>query len=72
MLLDRRIVGKRLLDKECDTVVELLNPFHPGAGVAGGAEVIVHATNMPRDTINRETHVEVNLDMQNAYGCCLH
>jgi hypothetical protein len=27
MLLDRRIVGKCMLDKECTTIVELLNPF---------------------------------------------
>jgi hypothetical protein len=27
MLLDRRIVGKCLLDKECVAIVELLNPF---------------------------------------------
>jgi hypothetical protein len=27
MLLDRHIVGKCLLDKECTAIVELLNPF---------------------------------------------
>jgi len=68
MLLDRRIVGKCLLDKECAVIVELLNPFQLSAGVAGGAEVIVQATNMLRDTIDRETNAEVDLDLQNAYG----
>jgi hypothetical protein len=63
MLLDRRIVDKCLLDKECATIVELLNPFQLGVDVAGGAEAIVHATNMLRDTIDREMHVEVNLDL---------
>jgi hypothetical protein len=33
--------------------------------------VIVHATNMLRDTIDSKTHAEVNLDLQNAYRCCL-
>jgi hypothetical protein len=59
MLLDQRIVGKCLLDKECDTVVELLNPFQLGADVAGKAKAIVHATNMLSDTINYDMHVEV-------------
>jgi hypothetical protein len=27
---------------------------------------------MLRDTIDRETHAEVDLDLQNAYGHCLH
>jgi hypothetical protein len=45
-----------------------LNPFQLGAGVAGGAEAIMHATNMLRDTIDREMHAEVDLDLQNAYG----
>jgi hypothetical protein len=71
MLLDWRIVGKCLLDKECAAIAELLDPFQLNAGVAGGAEAIVHATNMLRDTIDRETHVEVDLDLQNAYRCCL-
>jgi hypothetical protein len=68
MLLDQRIVSKCLLDKECAVIVELLTPFQLGTGVAGGVEAIVHATNMLRDTIDRETHVEVDLDLQNAYG----
>jgi hypothetical protein len=63
MLLDRRIIDKCLLNKECAAVVELLNPFQFGAGVASGAKAIVHATNMLRDTINRETHDEVDLDL---------
>jgi hypothetical protein len=46
----------------------LLNPFQLSVGVAGGAKAIVHATNMLRDTIDCETHAEVNLDLQNAYG----
>jgi hypothetical protein len=71
MLLDRRIVGKCILDKECIAIIELLNPFQFSVGVAGGAEVIVHVTNMLRDTIDRETHAEVDLDLQNAYGRCL-
>ncbi len=37
-----------------------------------GTEVIVHATNLLRDTINHETHAEVDLDLQNAYGRYLH
>jgi hypothetical protein len=68
MLLDHRIVGKCLLDKECDAIAELLNPFQLGVGVAGGTEAIMHATNMLRDTINRKMHTEVDLDLQNAYG----
>jgi hypothetical protein len=72
MLLDRRIVGKCLLDKECATIVELLNPFQLGPGVAAKAEAIVHATNMLRDTIDHETHAKVDLDLHNAYGRCLH
>jgi hypothetical protein len=71
MLLDRRIVGKCLLDKEGAAITELLNPFQLGAGGANEAEGIVHATNMLRDTIDHKTHVEVDLDLQNAYGCCL-
>ncbi len=71
MLLDWRIVGECLLDKECVVIVELLNPFQLGASVAGGAEAIVHATNWLRDTIDYEMHVEVDLDLQNAYGRCL-
>jgi hypothetical protein len=67
MLLDRCIVGKCLLDKECAAIVELLNPFQLGAGVAGGAKAIVHATNMLRDTIDHNMHAEVDLDLQNAY-----
>jgi hypothetical protein len=63
MLLDRRIVGKCLLDKECDAFVELLNPFQFGAVVAGEVEAIMHATNMLRDTINHKTHAEVDLDL---------
>jgi hypothetical protein len=66
MLLDRRIVGKCLLDKECAAIVELLNPFQLGANVASGAEEIVHATK--HDTIVLERHAEVNLDLKNAYG----
>jgi hypothetical protein len=72
MLLDRRIVGKCLPDKESAVIVELLNPFQLGAGVAGGAEAIMHATNMLHDTIDRVTHAEVDLDLQNAYGRYLH
>jgi hypothetical protein len=71
MLLDRRIVDKCLLDKECAAIVELLNPFQLSVGVVDGVEVIVHATKIQRDTIDRETHAEVNLDLQNAYGRCL-
>jgi hypothetical protein len=71
MLLDRRIVGTCLLDKECAAIVEVLNPFQLGVGVVGGAKAIVHATNMLRDTIDREMHAEVDLDLQNAYGRCL-
>ncbi|CAN5966240.1 unnamed protein product [Sphagnum jensenii] len=71
MLPDRHIVSKCLLDKECTAIVELLNPFQLGADVIGGAEVIVHTTNMLRDTIDRETHAQVDLDLQNAYGRCL-
>ncbi len=63
MLLDRRIVNKCLLDKESAAIVELLNPFQLGAGVAGGAEVIMHTTNMLHDTIDRVTHAEVDLDL---------
>jgi hypothetical protein len=68
MLLDRRNVGKCVLDKECAAIAELLIPFQLDTGVAGGAEVIVHAINMLRETIDHETHVEVDLDLQNAYG----
>jgi hypothetical protein len=68
MLLDRRIVGKCLLDKECTTIAELLHPFQLGVGVASGAKVIVHATNMLFDTIDRKMHAEVDLDLLNAYG----
>jgi hypothetical protein len=71
MLLDRHIVSKCLLDKECVAIVELLNPFQLDAGVVSGAEAIVHATNMLHDIIDHETHVEVDLDLQNAYGRCL-
>jgi hypothetical protein len=71
MLLDRRIVGKCLLDKECAAIVELLNSFQLGAGVVGGAKAIMYDTNMLRDTIDRETHAKVDLDLQNAYGRCL-
>jgi hypothetical protein len=71
MLLDQRIIDKCLLDKECATIVELVDPFQLGVGVADGAEAIVHATNMLRDTIDFETHAEVDLDLQNAYGHCL-
>jgi hypothetical protein len=71
MLLDRCIVGKCLLDKDCIAIVGLLIPFELDTSVVGGAEVIVHATNMLCDTIDRETHAEVDLDLQNAYGCCL-
>jgi hypothetical protein len=63
MLLERRIVGKFLLDKECVAIAELMNPFQLGAGVAGGAEAIVNATNMLHDTIDRDTHAEVDLDL---------
>jgi hypothetical protein len=59
------------VDKECIAIVELLNPFQIGVGVVGEAEAIVHATNMLHENINCETHVEVDLDLQNAYGCCL-
>ncbi len=31
----------------------------------------MHATNRLCDTIDRKTHAEVNLDLQNAYGRCL-
>jgi hypothetical protein len=72
MLLDRRIVDKCLLDKECTVIVELLNPFQLSTDVAGGAEVIVHTTNMLRDSIDRKTFAEVDLDLQNAYGRRLH
>jgi hypothetical protein len=72
MLLDRHIVGKCLLDKESAAIVKLLNPFQLGAGVAGGAQAIVHATTMLCDTIDRETHAKVDLDLQNAYERCLH
>jgi hypothetical protein len=48
-----------------------MNPFQFGTGVAGGAEAIVHTTNLVRDTINRKTHAEVDLDLQNTYGRCL-
>jgi hypothetical protein len=63
MLFDRHIVGKCLLDKECAAIVELLNLFQLGVGVVGEAEAIVHATNMLRDTIDRETHAKDNLDL---------
>jgi hypothetical protein len=71
MLLDQHIIGKCLLDKECAAIAELLHPFQLGVDVADGVEVIVHATNMLHDTINRETHAEIDLDLQNAYGRCL-
>ncbi len=60
------------MDKGCVVIVELLNPFQLGVGVAGGVEAIVHATNMLRDTIDHKTHAEVNVDLQNTYGRCLH
>jgi hypothetical protein len=71
MLLDQRIIGKCLLDKECVAIAKLLNRFQFGAGVTSRAKAIVHATNMLHDTIDYETHVKVDLDLQNAYGCCL-
>jgi hypothetical protein len=71
MLFDLRIIGKCLLDKECATIAELLNPFELGASVAGGAEAIVHATNRLRYTIDPKTHAEVDLDLQNTYERCL-
>jgi hypothetical protein len=71
MLLNRHIVGKCVLDKECSTIVKLLVPFQLCVGVASEAKAIVHATNMLRDTIDRETHAEVDLDLQNAWGRCL-
>ncbi len=72
MLLDRHIVGKCLLDTECAAITELLDPFQLGAGVAGEAQAILHATNMLHDTINRKTHAEVDMDLQNAFGRYLH
>ncbi len=60
-----------MLNNERDKVVKLLNPFQLGIGVVDEAEAIVHSTNMLCDTINRETHVEVDLDLQNTYGYCL-
>ncbi len=63
MLLDRHIVDKCLLDKECTAIVELLNPFQLSVGVASGAEAILHTTNMLHDTIDRKTHAKVDLDL---------
>jgi hypothetical protein len=71
MLLDRRIVDKCVLDKECAAITELLVPFQLGTGIAGGAEAILHTTNKLRDTIDRKTRAEVDFNLQNAYGCCL-
>jgi hypothetical protein len=45
--------------------------FELSTSVVGGAEAIVHVTNMLCDSIDHETHVEVDLDLQNTYGRCL-
>jgi hypothetical protein len=58
MRMDRRIVGKCLLHKECAAIAKLLILFWFGTNVAGGVEAIVHATNMLWDTIDRETHAK--------------
>jgi hypothetical protein len=51
------------LDKDFAAIAKLLDPFQLNASVAGRAEAIVHATNMLRDTIDRETHAKVDLDL---------